>query len=85
MTHGIAETRGATAAAGAADGIRSASSGVYTLQWTGSGLGFVGSTAVFFTALPATATGNPLAIAAAVFSGMGALGSGAVLADCFAR
>ena len=48
--------------------------GCNTLQWTGSGLGFVRSTAVFFTALPATATGNPVAIAAAVFSGMGALG-----------
>ena len=52
--------------------------GCNTLQWTGSGLGFVPSTAVFFTALPATATGNPVAIAAAVFSGMGALGSVAV-------
>lgn len=57
--------------------------GCSNLTWTGSALTFVGSTGAFLLTLPVDWT--PPGIAAALASGTGVLGSGAVLADCFAK
>lgn len=57
--------------------------GCSTLTWTGNSLAFVGATGAFLLTLPADWT--PPGIAAALATGTAALGSGAVLADCFAK
>jgi len=57
--------------------------GCSTLAWTGNSLAFVGASGAFLLTLPVDWT--PPGIAAALATGTAALGSGAVLADCFAK
>ncbi len=57
--------------------------GCSTLQWTGSGLVFVGSTTAFAMSLPAAIT--PPGAAIAIATGLTSLGSGSLLADCYVR